>query len=239
MAFSLAFQSSNPCTRFSPMLSAYVDGVLANADRRAVSIHLRECVRCKEQYDQLEQGRSLLRRLPPRMPPEELSTRLRGIAMRESAARREKLAGRNPVRFAWQAIQVRAENLMRPLALPFAGGMVSAMVLFSMLAPAYPVVAGRALAEEDVPIALYQEPTVKSVAPFAFAEEEFLVEVTIDEQGQVIDYKLPRGTESEELKREIENTLLFARFTPALAFGQPTAGKIRLSFRRSCIDVKG
>lgn len=238
MQFSMAFLSSKPCTRFSRSLSAYVDGVLPNAERREISVHIRECSRCKEEYDQLEQARNLVRRLPMRTPPAELTAQLRGMAAAESARRRAQTERVNPVRFAWQAIQIRMENLMRPLAIPFAGGMVSAMVLFSMLVPTYPVVAARTMLE-DVPTALYQEPTVKSVAPFAFADQEFLVEVTIDELGQVIDYRLPQGTESEELKREIENTLLFARFTPALAFGQPTAGKVRLSFRRSFIDVKG
>ena len=238
MSFSLAFLSSKPCTRLSRLLSAYVDGVLPNAERREVSVHIRECRTCKERYEQLEQARALVKRLPARTPPADLAARLRSMAASESARRRSEVVRVNPVRFAWQAIQIRMENLMRPLAIPFAGGMVSAMVLFSMLVPTYPVVAARTMLE-DVPTALYQEPTVKSVAPFAFADQEFLVEVTIDEQGQVIDYKLPQGTESEELKREIENTLLFARFTPALAFGQPTAGKVRLSFRRSFIDVKG
>ncbi|MBL8178480.1 MAG: zf-HC2 domain-containing protein [Bryobacterales bacterium] len=237
MEFSLAFLSSKPCARVTRSLSAYVDGALPNAERREASIHIRECSRCGEQVEQLRQARNLVRRLPARTPPIQLTAKLRQLAAAESADARSR-AKVNPVRFAWQAIQIRMENLMRPLAIPFAGGMVSAMVLFSMLVPTYPVVAARTVLE-DVPTALYQEPTVKSVAPFAFADQEFVVEVTIDEQGQVIDYKLPRGTESEELKREIENTLLFARFTPALAFGQPTAGKVRLSFRRSFIDVKG
>lgn len=219
------------------MLSAYVDGVLPNAERREVSVHIRSCHSCRLQFEQLEQARHLLKRLPRHAPPSLLAEKLRGLAATESARRRADLSRVNPIRYAWQAASVRLENLMRPLAIPFAGGMVSAMVLFSMLVPTYPIVARTVL--EDVPTVLYQEPTVKSVAPFAFADQEFLVEVTIDELGQVIDYKLPQGTESEELKREIENTLLFARFTPALAFGQPTAGKVRLSFRRSFIDVKG
>ena len=44
---------------------------------------------------------------------------------------------------------------------------------------------------------------------------------------------------NEALRREIENNLLFARFTPAMAFGQPKQGKLLVSFRRSHIDVKG
>jgi hypothetical protein len=38
---------------------------------------------------------------------------------------------------------------------------------------------------------------------------------------------------------EIGNMILFTSFTPATAFGQPTPGKLLLSFRRSKVVVKG
>ena len=135
MSFSLAFLSSKPCTRLSRLLSAYVDGVLPNAERREVSVHIRECRTCKERYEQLEQARALVKRLPARTPPADLAARLRSMAASESARRRSEIARVNPVRFAWQAIQIRMENLRRPLAIPFAVGMVSAMVIFSMRGP--------------------------------------------------------------------------------------------------------
>jgi len=125
---------------------------------------------------------------------------------------------------------------MQPLAIPLAGGLTSSLMLFAMLAPSYPGVARASV--DDVPTAFYQEPSVKSIAPFGLSNDEVTVELTLDETGQVIDYYLPDKA-SEELRREVENTLLFARFTPALAFGQPTTGRLRISFRRSHIDVKG
>ena len=36
-----------------------------------------------------------------------------------------------------------------------------------------------------------------------------------------------------------EDALLAAQFTPATAFGQPTSGRISVSFRTSIIDVRG
>jgi hypothetical protein len=65
------------------------------------------------------------------------------------------------------------------------------------------------------------------------------VEVVINEEGRVVDYTLPAVPANSSLRREIENNLLFVRFTPAMSFGQPTTGRLRLSFRRSQIDVKG
>jgi hypothetical protein len=38
---------------------------------------------------------------------------------------------------------------------------------------------------------------------------------------------------------QIGNMILFTSFSPATAFGQPTAGRVWVSFRRSHIVVKG
>lgn len=229
---------STTCRRTATLLSAYVDEALPHAERREVAVHVRECASCESRYRELAATRKLVKRLPLRTPPPELNAKLRQLAAQASAARREELLGQGAVRFAWQSVRLRMQNVMQPLAIPFAGGLVSALVLFSMLVPTYPAAAAKNTSP-DVPSAFYQGPSLKSIAPFASYGDEFVVEVTIDEQGQVIDYTLPEGKVSAETKREIENTLLFVRFNPATFFFQPTSGKIRLSFSRSRIDVKG
>ncbi len=231
-------RSSPACWRVGSRLSGYVDGVLAHAERREVSVHLRECGKCALRYEELSRTRGLVKKLPSMAPPSELSVRLREMALQEAACRRSIAHDESMAQFALEGMKQRASNLMRPLALPFAGGLVSAMVLFSMLVPSFPAGTARNLSN-DVPTAFYQEPSVKSVAPFSISDDEIVVEVMLDDQGQVIDYSLPQGKVNAEIRSEIENTLLFARFTPALSFGQPMAGKLLLSFRRSRIDVKG
>lgn len=225
------------CWRVGGKLSAYADGVLSNAERRGVSVHLRECRACGSRHEELMRTRSALKRLPPVAPPDELNTKLQELAVQEALFRQNVLRGESAMQFSWDSLKVRASNAMRPLAIPFAGGLVSALVLFSMLVPAYPGAAR--FTANDVPTSFHQEPTVKSVAPFALSDDDLEVEITVDDQGHVIDYSLPQGKVSAELRREIENSLLFTRFTPAMSFGQPTTGRIRLSFRRSYIDVKG
>jgi len=231
-------RSTFACWRVGRRLSAYVDGVLAHADRREAAVHVRECRTCSRRYEELSRTRLLVKRLPAVPPPDHLSATLRIMAQRQAAIRQDQIRSRGVFDFAWEGLKMRAANTMRPLAIPFAGGLVSAMVLFSMMVPTYPGNVARITAN-DVPTAFYQEPTVKSMAPFGLSNDEVLVEVIIDDQGQVVDYSLPHGKVNAELRREIENSLLFARFTPALTFGQPTTGRIRLSFRRSYIDVKG
>jgi len=131
------------------------------------------------------------------------------------------------------------DNLMRPLAIPTAGGFASALVLFSAFASGItiPSVPGSA----DVPTGLYTEASVKSYLPLGFESGDVVVELTIDDQGRVVDYTLPNlpHTGSREAMRNIANHLLFTQFTPATSFGQPLAGKVRLWFRSSRIDVKG
>jgi hypothetical protein len=178
--------------------------------------------------------------LPARVPPAGLTTSLRVIASRERQRhlRSRTLAG---IFSTWRdRVSLFTNNLMRPLALPFAGGVFCAVVLFSMLVvPTYPV---RANSSFDVPTMLTTEATVKDMGPIRIAGDDTVVDVTIDGQGRMIDYTIVSGhciLRSESLRRSLENALLFAEFTPATAFGQPTSGKMRLSLRASHIDVKG
>jgi hypothetical protein len=69
-----------------------------------------------------------------------------------------------------------------------------------------------------------------------------VLDIFVDEHGRVIDYSFPQGygdLKTSALRRKMEHSLLFTQFTPATAFGQPTAGWVRISFRRSEIDVQG
>lgn len=177
-----------------------------------------------------------LRDLPARVPPPGLRTSLRVLASRE----RQRLLGRQGG-VAWRdRFSLFASNLMRPLALPFAGGVFSTVVLFSMwLVPTYPL---RGDSTFDVPTILTTEATVKGTAPIGAGGGDVVVDVTIDGQGRMVDYTVVSGRNalnSEALRRNLENMLLFTVFTPATAFGQPTSGKMRLSLRTSHIDVKG
>jgi len=127
---------------------------------------------------------------------------------------------------------------MRPLAVPLAGGICSALFLFALLVPSFAWVTSG----QDVPIGLSTEAAVKSMAPIGFADGEAVVDVTIDDQGHMVDYSIVRdhrGEPSESFRRSVENALLFTVFTPRTEFGQPVGGKLRLTFRSSSVEVKG
>ncbi|MBI3210317.1 MAG: zf-HC2 domain-containing protein [Candidatus Solibacter usitatus] len=229
--------SARKCRTARALLPEYVDGSLENGGRREVAVHLRECRQCADRQEEFVRARHLLRGLPSREAPAHLNVRLRVMASRESARRRTRATLLREWLFAIEGCFQRARNWMEPKAIPVAGGLVSTLVLFSMLVPTYPG-AARVMAG-DVPTAFYQQPSVKSIAPFGLCSDEIAVELFLDDNGEVIDYRLPEGALSPHVRSEIENTLLFSRFTPALSFGQRVSGRVRITFRRSQIDVKG
>ena len=184
--------------------------------------------------DPIDSVSQVLRNLPVRMPPSELRTSLRVLASRE----RQRLAS---TRINWRdRLNLSVTNLMRPLALPLAGGIFSTIALFSIcLGPMVPV---RADDSSDIPTGLTTEATVKSTAPLAGSCGEVVVDVTIDGTGRMIDYKVVSGFNvltSDQIRRSLENRLIFTTFEPGTHFGQPMTATLRLYFRNSEVDVKG
>lgn len=188
-----------------------------------------------------QEVRALLKALPSRRASHELSVALQ-IAASKEASRRQRWATA-PAFF----VQVRNRfelwktNMMRPLALPCAGGLVSAILVFTMFVQIHPVRANSLAA--DRPTALYTEPAAKTLAPFEPPTADAEIEVSIDEQGRVADYQVVAGNPklNLEVRRSVERTLLFTEFVPATSFGQAIPSKLRLTLRRgaSAINVKG
>jgi hypothetical protein len=180
-----------------------------------------------------------LRSLPPRQLSTDLRTRLRVLASKESSRQKSRASVQELLRTWLTDFRLYANNLMRPLAIPTAGGFVSALLLFGVLAPSL-ATRGTA-AGTDVPTVLYTEASVRSFIPLGFHNEDMTVEVTIDGDGRVIDYSFPtdRSKKNHALHRSIENYLLFTQFTPVRNFGQPVKAKVRISFQSSRIEVRG
>ncbi len=216
-----------------------LDGALEPGGREPVRRHARECARCARRLEEHELIRRAMQGLPKPQAPAELTWKLRSMAGRELAlARRAANAGG---RWSdWLSRQGLAfRNEMRPLAVPFAGGLCSAVLLFSMLLPTFTL--ARATTAPDVPTGLSTQASVRSMAPLGFGSGEAVVDLTVDGSGRIVDYTIVSedGASKDALRRSIENTLLFTTFNPGTAFGQPTSGRIRLTFRNSCIEVRG
>jgi hypothetical protein len=226
------------CTTVQNSLSAHLDGRLSGEDRERFLLHLARCQSCQARLEQTDRARTAVRQLPARPVPAKLNTALRSMASKERArvvdrrGRFGSVTGR---------LRLWVDNLMRPLALPFAGGLVSAVALFAMLIPsfAFHPISGI----HDIPNGLFTEPALKGQLPFGFDNDtaDFVVEVVVDGQGRMADFAIVQGpslADNPGLKRLIERKLLFTEFTPATMFGLPTSGKMYISFQRQQVNIK-
>ncbi|MBC7926351.1 MAG: zf-HC2 domain-containing protein [Bryobacteraceae bacterium] len=219
---------------------SYREGNLPSDEMERMRQHLRECPECSEESGPVYDLRRDLRAIKPLGPSPDVRMKLRISASREAARRRSRKNVADMWRTWYGDWKLWTDNLMRPLALPTAGGFASALVLFSAFASGLTVTTSPA-SRGDIPTGLYTEASVRSYLPLGLYDGDLMVELTIDDQGRVIDYTLPTlgAATPMALRRNIENHLLFTQFNPATSFGQPTGGKVRLWFRSSRIDVKG
>ena len=219
------------CVCARQKLAGYVQDRLGAAERVSMRRHLEDCEACFEEYEYQARLDSPLRELPRREPPAALETAIRLRAMPQ---RGQSL---------WERWQVHLGNLMRPVALPAAGGLLSALLVFGILLQAMYAtrVVSAAGPGYDVPTDLVTEPRFKGASPFPVTED-LLVEAWIDERGNITNFEVlsptPMGAAVEKmLLLQSTNVLLTTKFEPATRFGQPTAGKVLLSFRR--INIRG
>jgi hypothetical protein len=181
----------------------------------------------------MEELRRNLRSLPIVRAPRKLATELQVLASRELVRRRSTSSVAARMQFWAERARLLMDNLMRPLALPaVGGGLTSALFIFGMLMN----LGYLRTAANDTPSTLYTEASVVKMAAFTShtnSSDDTVIEVQIDGRGHMVDYNVLQG----QMTGEMGNLLLFATFTPATMFLQPTSGKVVI--RRSQIVVKG
>jgi hypothetical protein len=224
------------CQSVRSSLSEFLDHRVAGDERARVAGHLAECRQCTAHLRQLSELRSGLKSLPPLAVPERLQTELQVLASRERA--RWNAIKTVPLALHTWAVNIKLaiDNLMRPLALPLAGGLVSALLLFSLLVP---TLGYRPSILNDVPTGFYTAANLVEVAPLGINNDETVVELYVDAKGQATNYSLQRGNISPKMQADLTTMMFYARFTPATWFGQPTNGKVLVSFRRINYVVRG
>lgn len=211
------------CDIVQKSLSAFLDNEIHGAERTRVSLHLEECRECGSYSRELDAVRAMLRELPSVPCPSRVETRLRVAASRERA------------RISWRdRAALMLQNIMRPLAVPAAGGLLSAILLFALLGDN---LAYRGTLRNDSPLGLFTQVTVLDPPPFGCYGHDVIVELTIDQHGNVADYSLPNRKLSRAELQEMGNLILFTSFNPATAYGLPTSSKVLVSFRH--INVRG
>jgi Putative zinc-finger len=237
------------CSTVQPRLAGYLDGAVTGAaqaaERVRISEHLEGCLDCRRELESFRKLSAMLSRVPRAVPPSDLAVRIRVAA--KSQAPKDW-----PSRFrrAKDRAEILLDNVFRPLTVPATGGFFSAILVFvlvfQMIVPGITV---RAV-QNDVPINLMRPAELLTLSdyPQAWAPEQhevelslphgLLLDVTVDARGQMTDYQILSGPSSLELRRQLDQMLLFSRFSPMLSFGRPTAGgHVILSF--SAVRVRG
>jgi len=224
------------CQTVRNSLSEFLDHRVAGDEWTRVAGHLAGCRECAAHLRGLSELRDNLQGLPQTAVPEPLLTQLQVLASRERA-RWNATKTLSLAVHTWAVnIKLAVDNLMRPLALPLAGGLASALLLFALLVP---TLGFRPSVLNDIPTGFYTAATLVEVAPLGIHNDETVVALYVDAKGQAMDYSVQQGKVSPEMQADLTKMMFFSRFTPATWFGQPTNGKVLVSFRRINYVVRG
>jgi hypothetical protein len=226
------------CNNLQEQISLFVDGRLPGAERDAVLAHTASCRACSTYLEATENVRRTVAELKRPAVPVALASRLRVLASHEHA--------RQMTRVTWNArfeswcdrLSLTFNNLMRPLAFPFAGGIASALILFGLVIPTMTVehafadqvfftnpdgeVVAQAPNGRYMPSESENPPWIERVDS-TIPEAANVVDLTIDQAGRVCDWTVARG----ELTPDLTNIIMFGQFSPATNLGMPTFGKVR------------
>ena len=220
------------CQKAQSLFSMHMDAELHGSPRALLTQHLHSCSTCAAQFQSLLKTQSLVVSLGRKTAPPELALKLKVAISQERT-------------MTWsyriQAYGVRFENAFNAFMIPATAGFLTAVLIFGLLVGVFAAPASVS-ARNDVPTILYTPPRL-AAAPFsdnlgrANADSAVVIEALVDSKGRVTDYRIISGNNTEEVRRELERSLIFTVFAPATSFGQPADGRAVISF--SSVNVKG
>jgi hypothetical protein len=222
------------CSSIQPQFSRYLDGDVPGTRMLEISRHLESCTDCAGEFAAWRKSQTLVSALGPTKVPEDLALRLRVAISQES---------RNSARERLSRFHIRWQNTFQPFLLRAAGGLAGAIFLVGTAA----MLVGTFTSPEpvearDVPLEVSTGPHLL-YSSFQLGDDigdhnnPIVLQVFVDRQGRVYDYKVLSGQIDENARQSIDNLLLFSVFSPARSWDQPVRGTTLMSF--SGISVKG
>jgi len=225
------------CIVVRKSLWEFADGNSGNPDALPpveIASHIETCRGCRRERADVAALREGLRSLPQRTVSPLLATKLRVMASRE----RSRQMRRRDFEARWTEFVAQAkllfDNLLRPLAVPAAGGLLASLFCFGLMLDSLHI---GPTWQNDIPVGLFTQVTMDDVSPFCSKGQDVIVQLTVDADGNVSDFSLPQGSATPEEMQDIGNLVFYSTFTPATAFGQRVAGKILVGIQH--IDIKG
>src|SRR5579863_10705554 len=112
------------CWTVERRLTAFLENSVPENEGQQLRSHLRRCSACAARAETQRQMRALVHALPRHTAPADLFVRLQVLASKERAADRRPGS-------LWRKyhteLKLAVENLMKPIALPAAGGLCAAI----------------------------------------------------------------------------------------------------------------
>jgi hypothetical protein len=220
------------CSAAKRLLSSYLDGAVARKQLAQVNEHLYACPECAAQFASMQRTQSMVGSLGRKTAPPDLSLKLRVALSQEMA---------NSRRSRWDSLRVRWENAFNATMVPATAGLVTTLIIFGVLI-GFLYNPSQVRASNDVPTMLYTPAQLRST-PFELSmggvnADSLIVEAYVGSDGRVQDYRILSGLEDDAaILPQLKNMLIFTTFQPAMAFGQPTASRVILTFSK--VQVKG
>lgn len=224
------------CKAVQAKFGDHLDGRLSGREMQRVAAHRDRCPACSAEWASLCETQSMLAGLGPVPEPDDLLLRIRvAVSQEQARSRRPKLETWN---LAWR-------NTIGPFLLQASAGFASAVlllgtVIFLVSMFAQPKVA---MASKDEPLGDPTAPQLLRLSTGAGSDDiagtsgPVVVEVYINDNGEMYDYRILSGPADEATRARVENLLLTSVFAPARFFGQPVRGLAVLSF--SGVSVRG
>jgi anti-sigma factor RsiW len=226
----------NGCKEVQASFTEYLDDRLNGREMQRIAAHLENCAACSQEWVSLRKVQALLSSLGPVPEPEELPLQVRVAVSQERAlSRRSPFEGWN---LAWR-------NTVGPFLLQATAGFASAVLLLGTVIVLVTMFAKPEVAQasKDEPLGNPTAPRLVSLSSGAGSNQigdlsgPVVVEVYINGQGEMYDYRIVSGPSDEATRSQVENLLLTSVFEPARFFGQPVRGLAVLSF--SGVSVRG
>jgi len=227
------------CDNVQKLISPLLDRRVPAGEQENALAHLESCRQCGAQLESMQKVRAALRSMNHAPMPADLTANLRVIASHERERQLSRATFASRLRYWSDRARLLSDNLMRPVALPFAGGLVSALVLFSILVPTLTV------QHDETDANLFTDPygqvvvlessgvytpetgaNVPKIEPTyaSYPDDANVVWFLIGENGKVLDYSVAKG----RLTPDLQSIIMISKFSPATYLGLPTSGLVKM-----------
>ena len=214
------------CHQVKRNSSAYLDNRLRTDQRTGVTAHLSQCETCAQFFEQLTLIRSVMNGLPSPTVPSRLRTSLRIMASRERAEVEATHGSRWAARL--ERWKLRLNEMMRLLAIPATGGVISSLVLFGFFI--LTIGTTTQIVNYEVPLSAVS-PSEPNLVPVELGSHIVILNMSIDSSGRMGDYAFadPEGKFTADLRAH-PTTINMPEMPTVFGLAQPISGDIEIKF---------